>query len=276
LQIAPELLAFAKDDGYAPILRSIAMIESGRFPSPGQLQTASALLGSPDPLVRLSGVSALGGVGGANERLGLLKTVLADPVKSVRMAVARQLGDAVPGQAPEELRPALARLLDEYRESLMYNADMPEAMNDLALLLGGQGDSAGAARASQHAAKLAPGYLPAMLNLADAHRSQGREDLAEQVLKTAAARYPTNGDAQHALGLLLVRTGRARAAVPLFEQASRLAPDNARYALVFAVALVENDRRAEGLRVLQAAAGRFANDESIRQALEAFQAQERK
>ncbi len=59
----------------------------------------------------------------------------------------------------------------------------------------------------------------------------------------------------------------------LFEQASRLAPDNARYALVYAVALVENGERAKGIQVLQSAALRFPDNAPIRQALEAYESQ---
>jgi lipoprotein NlpI len=95
------------------------------------------------------------------------------------MVVARQLIGLPLGQAPAELRPALGQLFDEYRASLLYNADMPESMNDLGLFLSGQGDLAGAEHAILQASKLAPRYLPAMLNLSDLYRAQNRDDLGE-------------------------------------------------------------------------------------------------
>lgn len=260
--VLPGLLAYAGDKGNPPILRSIALLESARFPSPQQVEAVSASLTSPDPLVRLGGVSALSNLD-SNERLVRLQPLLADPSKSVRMEVARQLINVPLAQAP-------AKLFEEYKESLLYNADMPESMNDLGLFLAAQGDADGAEKAIRQALKLAPRYLPAMLNLSDIYRAQRRDDLGETVLSEAMTEYPESGDVRHALGLLYVRTRRTKESVALFEQASRLAPDNPQYALVYAVALVESGKRAEGVQVLQAAARRFPENEAIRQALESY------
>jgi predicted Zn-dependent protease len=112
-----------------------------------------------------------------------------------------------------------------------------------------------------------------MLNLSDLYRAQNRDDMGERVLKVAVEEYPKSGDARHALGLLYVRTNRTREAMALLEQASRLAPDNAQYALVYAVALIENGSRAEGIRVLETAARRFPENGPVRQALESFRSQ---
>jgi cytochrome c-type biogenesis protein CcmH/NrfG len=49
--------------------------------------------------------------------------------------------------------------------------------------------------------------------------------------------------------LLYVGTSRSAQSVPLLEQATQLAPDNPQFALVYALALVENGKRAEGIRV---------------------------
>jgi hypothetical protein len=58
--------------------------------------------------------------------------------------------------------------------------------------------------------------------------------------------------------------------VPLFEQASRMAPANAQYTLVYALALVETGRKAEGVRVLRLAAQRFPGNAAVKQALDAY------
>ena len=271
--VLPTLLDYARATANPPILRSIAVLESARFPSPQQLESVSSALASPDPLVRLGAVSALSNSADAGERLSRLEALLADPVKSVRMAVARQLIEVPLGQAPAEIRPALGRLFDEYKESLLYNADMPESMNDLGLFLAAQGDPTTAEHAIRQALKLAPRYLPAMLNLSDIYRAQHRDDLGEQVLREAIAAYPESGDPRHALGLLYVRTVRVADSLAPFAEARRLAPENAQYALVYAAALVENGKRAEGIQVLQAAVHRFPDNAVIRQALEAYKSQ---
>src|SRR6185369_2563039 len=138
--VAPGLLAYAGETGRPPILRSIALLQSARFPSAQQLDAVSAALTSPDPLIRTGAVAALGQVE-LPERLVRLQPVLTDPRKAVRMAAAQQLAALPLTQAPEALRPALGKLFDEYRQSLLYNADMPESMSNLALFQAAQGDA---------------------------------------------------------------------------------------------------------------------------------------
>jgi predicted CXXCH cytochrome family protein len=270
--VVPGLLAYAQDTRNPPILRSIAILESARFSSPQQMELVSAALASSDPVVRMAAPSALNGQD-VGERLARLRGRLNDSARSVRMEVARQLVDVPLSQAPAEVRFSLGNLFDEYKESLLFNADMPESMNDLGLFLTAQGDPDGAEKAIRQALTLAPRYLPAMLNLADIYRAKQRDDLAEPVLREAVAAYPESGDACHALGLLYVRTHRAKESVALFGQATRLAPENPQYALVYAVALVDNGRRSDGIQVLRAAAKRFPGDGSIRRALETYESQ---
>jgi Flp pilus assembly protein TadD len=169
------------------------------------------------------------------------------------MGVAQQLSGLPLSAAPAPLQGPLGALFDEYRQSLEYNADMPESLNSLALFHAAQGDLAAAEQTLLRARRLSPRYLPVMLNLADLHRARGRDDLGEALLDEAVAAYP----------------GRTAESVPLFEKATRLAPGNAQFALVHGLALVETGRRAEGVRVLEAAARRFPADAQIRQALAA-------
>lgn len=268
--VAESLLAYAGNAANPAILRATALLESARFAPPGQGDAITTSLASPDPLVRAGAVSALGNLA-VQQRLARLQPLLADPVKSVRMAVAQQLSGLPLASAPPAIQGTLGALFDEYRQSLEYNADMPESLNSLALFHAAQGDIAAAEDTLLRARRVSPRYLPIMLNLADLHRARGRDDLGEALLDEAVAAYPDSGEASHMLGLLYVRTGRTTASVPLFEKATRLAPGNAQFALVHGLALVETGRRTEGVRVLEAAARRFPADAQIRQALAAHQ-----
>jgi tetratricopeptide (TPR) repeat protein len=265
--VLPDLLAYAGDTGRPAILRGTALLESGRFASPQTLQAIDLALKSVDPQLRVGAVSALGSLA-PPERLRLLQSLLSDPVKAVRMAVAQQLAQVPLATTPAQLQAALGRLFDEYRQSLLYSADMPESQSNLSLHQAAQGDLAAAERSLRHALKLAPRYLPAMLNLSDLYRATGRDDAGEVLLREALAAYPESADARHMLGLLYVRTDRTAASVALFREASQLAPDNAQYALVLALALERTGRKAEAVRVLQAAARRFPGNVPIQQTLE--------
>jgi Flp pilus assembly protein TadD len=55
----------------------------------------------------------------------------------------------------------------------------------------------------------------------------------------------------HALGLLLVRSGRLTDAVEELAKATQTAPDSARFSYVYAIALSSAGRREEALRVLE-------------------------
>ena len=71
----------------------------------------------------------------------------------------------------------------------------------------------------------------------------------------------------HALGLALTRQGKKAAALKEFVEAARLAPDNARYAYVQAIALHSAGKRDEALALLRRANQRHANDLDILAAL---------
>jgi tetratricopeptide (TPR) repeat protein len=269
----PGLLAYANAPANPPMLRAMALQESARFPSQQQLQAVSRELASADPLLRAGAAQAVGYLD-PSQRLQLLRPLLEDPVRSVRMAVARQLADQRLADAPAEARAPLGRLFDEYRQALLHNADMPESMSDLGVFLLAQGDAQGAEQALLHARALARRFLPATLNLSDIYRARDRDDLGEPLLREAMQQYPQSGDARHMLGLLYVRTGRTPASVELFRQASQLSPDNPQYALVYAVSLAETGNMPAAIRVLETATTRFPGHGPLRQALEGYRSRQ--
>ena len=272
--VLPRLLEYAADTGHPAILRATLLQESARLPSTEQLQAAAAQLDDRDPLVRAAAIQALRPLESAN-RLTLLAPLLKDPARSVRITAARGLIDMPVERAPADLKPALEKAFADYRQSLLHNADMPESMSDLGLLLLAQGDLAGAEEALLQARRLAPGFLPALLNLADVHRARNRDDLGEPLLQEAIRRYPESGDAHHMLGLLYVRTGRTADSVEHLRLARELAPANPQYAFVFAVALAETGRLPQAIQELEALLARFPAHAQARQALEGYRARAR-
>ena len=113
-------------------------------------------------------------------------------------------------------------------------------------------------------------FIPAHVNLADIYRAQQREADAYNVLMKAIQAAAGNADVHHALGLLLVRQRKTDKAVQELEAATRLAPQNARYIYVYAVALNSTGRADEALKQLQIAHDRFPSNVEILQALIAF------
>ena len=207
-----------------------------------------------------------------SSRFQYLQGLIDDPIKSVRLAVARQLAGVQLAQLPFHLRASFGNLFSEYEESLLFNADMPESMSDLGAFYVAQGNLDAAREALLHARELAPGYLPAAINLSDVYRAQGHDDLGEVVLDEVFSMYPESGDVNYALGILYVRTGRIQQSLSLFDSARTLAPENAQYAYIYAVALAEVGRVEEAISILVEAQQNFPNNLQIREALRAYQA----
>ena len=85
--------------------------------------------------------------------------------------------------------------------------------------------------------RLDPNFTPALVNLADLDRMRGQNQEGADLLRKAMAIDPDNADIRHALGLALVRQHNYADALPELRLPAELAPDNARYAYVYAIAL---------------------------------------
>jgi Tfp pilus assembly protein PilF len=140
-----------------------------------------------------------------------------------------------------------------YRElaaAEMVDAHRPEAHLNLGLLDLRQQKPA-AAEAEYHTAlRLDPSFVPALANLADLDRMRGQD---QQEPTCCAKPWPSsrrNADVRYSLGLLLVRQHSYTEVLDQLRHASELAPDNARYAYVYAIALNSTDAAAEAIALL--------------------------
>jgi Tfp pilus assembly protein PilF len=131
------------------------------------------------------------------------------------------------------------------------DADQPEAHLNLGLVALRQRDPAAAEAAYRTALRLDPAFVPSLVNLADLERSRGREPQSVELLRQALALEPNNADARHALGLALVRQRDYAAALVELKRASALAPGNARYAYVQAIALSSLGAKPEAVALLE-------------------------
>jgi Flp pilus assembly protein TadD len=120
------------------------------------------------------------------------------------------------------------------------------------------------------ALRLDPGFVPALVNLADLDRMRGADQEGAELLKEAIAIEPDNADARYSLGLLLVRQRDYAGALELLRRAHELAPDNARYAYVYAVALNSTGAPAEATALLERAHQQHPTDRDILMALVSF------
>ena len=132
---------------------------------------------------------------------------------------------------------------------------MPGVQMQLGLFYGNRGDLPAAEGAYREALHLNPQLIPAMLNLADLLRAQGRDEEARTLLKQGLVIAPEHGATLHALGLLETRTGNTQLALELLGRAAAVETVGTRHRFVYAIALHDlgkpNDALAELKKLLR-------------------------
>jgi tetratricopeptide (TPR) repeat protein len=269
---ARDALQTITDDRAQPALvRASAIDRLGRWLTPETLSSVTYALDDPDPLVRLAAVEALANTDSAT-RLRYLPRMLADPVRSVRIEAARALAGPDQSSIPAAQRDVFAKALAEYVAVQTYNADRPEGHLNLGNLHAVRGESDRALAAFEKALAIDPRAVEACVNLADLHRQRGGDPEAEAVLRQGIALDPRAAPLHHALGLALIRQKQTAAGVRELREAAKLAPENAGYAYVYAVALNDTGRPQDALRVLKEALKRHPYDRDVLFALAQYSA----
>lgn len=262
------LQALASDLTQTAIVRATAARLLEPYLDADSLQTLTQALQDPDPQVRSAATQSLRALP-PELRWSLLSPLLQDPVRLVRVMAAEALADIpAPSLAPKE-----ARLLDsagaEYLASQRFNGDTPAAQVNLGLFALKQGQPQQALQHYQEAIALDDTWIPAYINLADLYRMMQQDEQGKALLESALQTFPTAEDLHFSLGLLLIRQQQHKAALPHLEQAATLAPHNARYQYVYAVALHSAGQSRQALQVTRAALERLqdANLSALEQEL---------
>ncbi|MXU65272.1 hypothetical protein GSH16_07415 [Rhodobacteraceae bacterium KN286] len=130
--MAAALADLALYDGLPAILRATALDEMQRYNDPEQAKRVMVLADDPDPLVRQAVLPAIRPVPGT-ERVTPILPLLADPVRAVRLAAAREMLALPIARLPEPHNSNARNASMEWQRSLRTRADFPETQ----LVLGG-------------------------------------------------------------------------------------------------------------------------------------------
>jgi len=262
---AHQLLDQLAQDRRQPAIARATAVELLRGLGPRSAASAAARAGDAEPLVRAMAAGAFDAMPPA-ERMAAL-ALLDDPVRAVRIEVARVLAQVPRETLTADTRAKLDRVIAEYRTAQQLNLDTPEAHLNLGLMHAALGELADARREYELAIEIGPYFIPAYVNLADLHRVAGRESEAEAALRRALERNSGDADLHHALGLCLVRQGRTSEGVESLRIAAEASPEIARYVYTYGVALHSTGKAEQALAVLQAAHERHPADAEILGAL---------
>jgi predicted CXXCH cytochrome family protein len=269
------LLTLVDDPSQPAIVRASALARLGPFLTPTAIASVARALNDPDSIVRMAAVGALSNAD-APTRARYLPRMLSDPARVVRMDAALALaGQTENGLAPDA-RAAFARALDEYVAAQNYNADRPEGHANLGNLYARRSDAEHAIAEYRKAIAIDPTFVPAYVNLADLYRARGVDSEAEKAAREGIARNPQAAALYYALGLTLVREKRAAEGLASLAEAARLAPDDARFAYVYAVGLNDAGQPAKSRQALEAAHKRHPYDRDTLEALALYAAHDRR
>lgn len=264
------LSALASEPQFPTIARATALAMLGTQAGPVSVDVLRPLAAAGDPLLRYGAMRALEAVPPAT-RAELAAVGVRDAVRAVRIEAARQLADVPDAALAPEVRLARSTARRERLTFLAANAEWPWAHLDHGLILQAEGDPVGAAAEYAHALRLDPAFVPAISNLADLHRAQDRDADAEAVLRAGLRHAPAAAALHHALGLALVRLRQGEEALRALQRATELAPDDVRFAYVFAVALHSGGDAARAVAVLERTHARHPGDVDVLMALATFE-----
>jgi Flp pilus assembly protein TadD len=259
------LVELASDATRPAIVRATALSLLPAGPEPAALALLEGAVRDGEPLLRLAATEAAQRWP-AEPRRRLAAPGLRDPLRAVRIEAARVLA-SLPESARAALGADFTRALAEYRAALAHSADRPESRVAAGWLELQLGDPERARSAYESALRIEPRFIPASINLADLHRSLGREAEALAVLRRALEREPASAELHHALGLALVRAGQGPEALTHLERAATAAPEQARFAYVHAIAVHAAGDAPRAIALLETAVARHPGDRDLRVAL---------
>lgn len=232
------------------IAKATAAAYLGNYPSRQTYTTVRQLLRSSDAITRLNALTALEAFP-PQLRVKQTFALLDDPVLSVRIEAARQLSALPTGDLVGPMRTKLQQGIEAYRRTLLFNAERAESQSALGTLYANLGESKKAEAAYNEALRLQPWFVPAYVNFAHFCQSGGNERKAYNVLQKGLKNVKEAPALLHALGLWYVRQKAPKKALVYLRKAALLAPDNARFQYVYAVALSATDLPG-AIRVLKA------------------------
>lgn len=245
----------------ADIRRATLLSELANYPSVDAQRAVMEALSHASPLVRRAAIELLPVLLPPQHQATLYHSFRNDPVRAVRLAVAWQWLQLEDGSIDK-------RLVEEYENSQNTMLDRAEAHYNLAGLYQLTGRRAEVEPALRRALQRDPSFQPARVMLAQ-WREQAMSDVegAQALLQEGMARYPQDASLHQAHGLMLVRLGENEKAVKAFRRAHELAPDQADYAYLHAVAVHGNGEEDEAIAILREALAKFPANRQLRLAL---------
>jgi Tfp pilus assembly protein PilF len=196
------LIRLSEDPLLPAIVRATALALLRSYPSTSSQTALTKALESDEALLRYTAIRSLEYFD-AETRLKRIAPKLYDPVKAVRMEAAMTLSILPEEMLREDDREAFQKGLTEFREAMLYNADLSAQRYNLGNLATNLGNDEKAIVAYEKAIAIDEQFFPAKVNLAMLYNRQGKNSDAEKLLREVVDQEPENYEVSYSLGLLL-------------------------------------------------------------------------
>jgi tetratricopeptide (TPR) repeat protein len=225
------------DDGLLPaIVRATSLSLLRAYSGEASQGAMARALENDEALLRYTAIRSLENFDAAT-RLKRIAPKLYDPVKAVRMEAAMMLSVLPAEMLREADRVAFKKGLNEYRDAMLYNADLAPQRYNLGNLATNLGDDKQAVAAYEKAIAIDAQFYPAKVNLAMLFNRQGNKTDAERLLREVIVQQPQLYDVDYSLGLLLVELKRYDEAVNYLRKAAAGMPERPRVQYNFGLLL---------------------------------------
>ena len=285
MRALPTLESVVADTSQSDLMRASIIEQLGNLGSRQLPNAAAMLLRSDSPVLRASAVRALRGVEPVQRYL-MLRPFIRDHSLSVRMEVAQLLAGIPASELRAQDIADLEPLFEEYLAVQSDHLDMPSVQLQLANFWIDRGDSTKATAALEEALRLNSQLEPAIVNLVDILRRDGKNEEASALLSRSIERIPESGSLWFSQGLHLIRLGHTTEGLVSLKRAAELENEGSRHRYVYAIALNDTGSKSEAMSVLETlnaslpgqtdvlnALLSFARDSGDRQRYERYRAQ---
>jgi len=222
----PELKKMLNDDLYPPNIRALALQHIGNYFPDSLGQEADNFMSHTNPLFRISSIRTI--YEQSEDNIKKLTTGLTDATRAVRTEAAQRLMQAGEERIPQKQRDNYNKVLKEYKETLLYNADFPTGKVNLANFYYHQ-DKLDSAEHFYRAALDQDSELTSVkLNLAHLYNRRGENDKAETQFREYLEEEPEDYNALYSFGLLLSEAGKYEESLDTLLKVSQVDPDRPR------------------------------------------------
>ena len=255
--------------GQSDIIKASLTEYLGEYPSRQTYTTTLQMLASKSPSVRVSAIRSLEKFGLQRASRELFK-MLNDDAMIVRIEAIRVLSSFPADALLAEQKKLYKKVLKEYKDTLLFNADRAESQSALATLYTNQHQYDKAKQAYKEAIELQKWFVPAYINYSELLRHTDGERQAYEILMQGLQNNPNTATLYHALGLWQVRNKEPKKALLSLQKAHQLQPKDARFAYVYAVAIAQSNK-AKAIEILKEQLRLHSGDRAIQLAIEYYE-----